>query len=220
MEKVNEYVKNLKIKNSFMSGLDKESVYSSLKELVNLFREEMTSLEEENKSLKDQLIKTNKNIAVQKNANSEIFNELSKLKKYPEAYDDIQRKYSQLQEECRRKDVLLQKIKEESFKQIELLKTQNKELIEKNNNKEIIDQKQTINFIKESFQKALDNLTDEFIHKNTLLSEENNKLKEENNELKQQIEELKKTNDDEFVEEINNLYKTLDEIKSKYKKEV
>lgn len=220
MEKVNEYVKNLKIKNSFMSGLDKESVYSSLKELVNLFREEMTSLEEENKSLKDQLIKTNKNIAVQKNANSEIFNELSKLKKYPEAYDDIQRKYSQLQEECRRKDILLQKIKEESFKQIELLKTQNKELIEKNNNKEIIDQKQTINFIKESFQKALDNLTDEFIHKNTLLSEENNKLKEENNELKQQIEELKKTNDDEFVEEINNLYKTLDEIKSKYKKEV
>lgn len=220
MEKVNEYVKNLKIKNSFMSGLDKESVYSSLKELVNLFREEMTSLEEENKSLKDQLIKTNKNIAVQKNANSEIFNELSKLKKYPEAYDDIQRKYSQLQEECRRKDVLLQKIKEESFKQIELLKTQNKELIEKNNNKEIIDQKQTINFIKESFQKALDNLTDEFINKNTLLSEENNKLKEENNELKQQIEELKKTNDDEFVEEINNLYKTLDEIKSKYKKEV
>lgn len=220
MEKVNEYVKNLKIKNSFMSGLDKESVYSSLKELVNLFQEEMTSLEEENKSLKDQLIKTNKNIAVQKNANSEIFNELSKLKKYPEAYDDIQRKYSQLQEECRRKDVLLQKIKEESFKQIELLKTQNKELIEKNNNKEIIDQKQTINFIKESFQKALDNLTDEFIHKNTLLSEENNKLKEENNELKQQIEELKKTNDDEFVEEINNLYKTLDEIKSKYKKEV
>lgn len=220
MEKVNEYVKNLKIKNSFMSGLDKESVYSSLKELVNLFQEEMTSLEEENKSLKDQLIKTNKNIAVQKNANSEIFNELSKLKKYPEAYDDIQRKYSQLQEECRRKDVLLQKIKEESFKQIELLKTQNKELIEKNNNKEIIDQKQTINFIKESFQKALDNLTDEFINKNTLLSEENNKLKEENNELKQQIEELKKTNDDEFVEEINNLYKTLDEIKSKYKKEV
>lgn len=220
MEKVNEYVKNLKIKNSFMSGLDKESVYSSLKELVNLFREEMTSLEEENKSLKDQLIKTNKNIAVQKNANSEIFNELSKLKKYPEAYDDIQRKYSQLQEECRRKDVLLQKIKEESFKQIELLKTQNKELIEKNNNKEVIDQRQTINFIKESFQKALDNLTDEFIHKNTLLSEENNKLKEENNELKQQIEELKKTNDDEFVEEINNLYKTLDEIKSKYKKEV
>lgn len=220
MEKVNEYVKNLKIKNSFMSGLDKESVYSSLKELVNLFQEEMTSLEEENKSLKDQLIKTNKNIAVQKNANSEIFNELSKLKKYPEAYDDIQRKYSQLQEECRRKDVLLQKIKEESFKQIELLKIQNKELIEKNNNKEIIDQKQTINFIKESFQKALDNLTDEFIHKNTLLSEENNKLKEENNELKQQIEELKKTNDDEFVEEINNLYKTLDEIKSKYKKEV
>lgn len=220
MEKVNEYVKNLKIKNSFMSGLDKESVYSSLKELVNLFQEEMTSLEEENKSLNDQLIKTNKNIAVQKNANSEIFNELSKLKKYPEAYDDIQRKYSQLQEECRRKDILLQKIKEESFKQIELLKTQNKELIEKNNNKEIIDQKQTINFIKESFQKALDNLTDEFIHKNTLLSEENNKLKEENNELKQQIEELKKTNDDEFVEEINNLYKTLDEIKSKYKKEV
>ena len=220
MEKVNEYVKNLKIKNSFMSGLDKESVYSSLKELVNLFQEEMTSLEEENKSLKDQLIKTNKNIAVQKNANSEIFNELSKLKKYPEAYDDIQRKYSQLQEECRRKDVLLQKIKEESFKQIELLKTQNKELIEKNNNKEIIDQKQTINFIKESFQKALDNLTDEFINKNTLLSEENNKLKEENNELKQQIEELKKSNDDEFVEEINNLYKTLDEIKSKYKKEV
>lgn len=220
MEKVNEYVKNLKIKNSFMSGLDKESVYSSLKELVNLFQEEMTSLEEENKSLKDQLIKTNKNIAVQKNANSEIFNELSKLKKYPEAYDDIQRKYSQLQEECRRKDILLQKIKEESFKQIELLKTQNKELIEKNNNKEIIDQKQTINFIKESFQKALDNLTDEFINKNTLLSEENNKLKEENNELKQQIEELKKTNDDEFVEEINNLYKTLDEIKSKYKKEV
>lgn len=220
MEKVNEYVKNLKIKNSFMSGLDKESVYSSLKELVNLFQEEMTSLEEENKSLKDQLIKTNKNIAVQKNANSEIFNELSKLKKYPEAYDDIQRKYSQLQEECRRKDVLLQKIKEESFKQIELLKTQNKELIEKNNNKEVIDQRQTINFIKESFQKALDNLTDEFIHKNTLLSEENNKLKEENNELKQQIEELKKTNDDEFVEEINNLYKTLDEIKSKYKKEV
>lgn len=220
MEKVNEYVKNLKIKNSFMSGLDKESVYSSLKELVNLFQEEMTSLEEENKSLKDQLIKTNKNIAVQKNANSEIFNELSKLKKYPEAYDDIQRKYSQLQEECRRKDILLQKIKEESFKQIELLKTQNKELIEKNNNKEIIDQKQTINFIKESFQKALDNLTDEFIHKNTLLSEENNKLKEENNELKQQIEELKKTNDDEFVEEINSLYKTLDEIKSKYKKEV
>lgn len=220
MEKVNEYVKNLKIKNSFMSGLDKESVYSSLKELVNLFQEEMTSLEEENKSLKDQLIKTNKNIAVQKNANSEIFNELSKLKKYPEAYDDIQRKYSQLQEECRRKDILLQKIKEESFKQIELLKTQNKELIEKNNNKEIIDQKQTINFIKESFQKALDNLTDEFINKNTLLSEENNKLKEENNELKQQIEELKKTNDDEFVEEINSLYKTLDEIKSKYKKEV
>ena len=220
MEKVNEYVKNLKIKNSFMSGLDKESVYSSLKELVNLFQEEMTSLEEENKSLKDQHIKTNKNIAVQKNANSEIFNELSKLKKYPEAYDDIQRKYSQLQEECRRKDVLLQKIKEESFKQIELLKTQNKELIEKNNNKEIIDQKQTINFIKESFQKALDNLTDEFINKNTLLSEENNKLKEENNELKQQIEELKKTNDDEFVEEINNLYKTLDEIKSKYTKEV
>ena len=220
MEKVNEYVKNLKIKNSFMSGLDKESVYSSLKELVNLFQEEMTSLEEENKSLKDQLIKTNKNIAVQKNANSEIFNELSKLKKYPEAYDDIQRKYSQLQEECRRKDVLLQKIKEESFKQIELLKTQNKELIEKNNNKEVIDQRQTINFIKESFQKALDNLTDEFINKNTLLSEENNKLKEENNELKQQIEELKKTNDDEFVEEINNLYKTLDEIKSKYKKEV
>ena len=220
MVKVNEYVKHLKIKNSFMSGLDKESVYSSLKELVNLFQEEMTSLEEENKSLKDQLIKTNKNIAVQKNANSEIFNELSKLKKYPEAYDDIQRKYSQLQEECRRKDILLQKIKEESFKQIELLKTQNKELIEKNNNKEIIDQKQTINFIKESFQKALDNLTDEFIHKNTLLSEENNKLKEENNELKQQIEELKKTNDDEFVEEINNLYKTLDEIKSKYKKEV
>ena len=203
-----------------MSGLDKESVYSSLKELVNLFQEEMTSLEEENKSLKDQLIKTNKNIAVQKNANSEIFNELSKLKKYPEAYDDIQRKYSQLQEECRRKDVLLQKIKEESFKQIELLKTQNKELIEKNNNKEVIDQRQTINFIKESFQKALDNLTDEFINKNTLLSEENNKLKEENNELKQQIEELKKTNDDEFVEEINNLYKTLDEIKSKYKKEV
>lgn len=220
MEKVNEYVKNLKIKNSFMSGLDKESVYSSLKELVNLFQEEMTSLEEENKSLNDQLIKTNKNIAVQKNANSEIFNELSKLKKYPEAYDDIQRKYSQLQEECRRKDVLLQKIKEESFKQIELLKTQNKELIEKNNNKEVIDQRQTINFIKESFQKALDNLTDEFINKNTLLSEENNKLKEENNELKQQIEELKKTNDDEFVEEINNLYKTLDEIKSKYKKEV
>ena len=220
MEKVNEYVKNLKIKNSFMSGLDKESVYSSLKELVNLFQEEMTSLEEENKSLKDQLIKTNKNIAVQKNANSEIFNELSKLKKYPEAYDDIQRKYSQLQEECRRKDILLQKIKEESFKQIELLKTQNKELIEKNNNKEVIDQRQTINFIKESFQKALDNLTDEFINKNTLLSEENNKLKEENNELKQQIEELKKTNDDEFVEEINNLYKTLDEIKSKYKKEV
>lgn len=208
MDKITEYVKNLKFKTTVI-GFDKEQVFVSIKELLDILDETVNVYSQENKLLKEKILEMNKDIDVQKNTNNEIFNEVTKLRKYSAVYHDLEDEYIKLQKDSKMKDALLTRIKEETQKNIDELNNRYNDLLVKYNSVS----QSSMYGVKDIFQKALDDITDEFIEKTNQLSDENKELKEENEKLKKRIEEL--LEEDYFIKDVNKKFQSID----KYKKE-
>lgn len=93
MDKINRYIKDINLKTTVVGGLDKESVYLALKQLMSLFNEEIKEKDKEIENLKK---------------------ELENLK-YQEITihgdQELKRRYERLLEDYRQQDILIQKYK-------------------------------------------------------------------------------------------------------------
>lgn len=143
MDKINDYIKNLKFRNTIVGGYDKESVYTVLKDLVNIFTEEISRYEEEvkknvdeNKKLLDKIQEMKPNNKNLEKENFELADEVSYLKNYVEEYHTLEKKYDELIKEKASKDMLVKKMKGESEKTINDFKQKQDELLKENKEKD------------------------------------------------------------------------------------
>lgn len=213
MDRINDYVEKMKIKTVSFGGFDKESVFMSLKELVSIFEEELTILQNENKSLQKKIVEMD-----QKDQNNEIINENEKLKQYVSAYQEMKRKFDQVNKEKTDLYMSIQEIKEEYQKKIYELKQYIQQLSSQDNSQNL----SSLNSINDHFKQTVERLTENFIQESENILQENEKLKDENHALKEELEEYKNNKleiHQHFIDEINQLYNSLEVFKSKYIKD-
>lgn len=218
MDRVKDYVEKLNIKSAVVGGFDKEAVYVSLKELVTIFEEEYQRLENDYVTLQKKYQDMDQTTAIQKNTHTEIFNEMNRLKKYVTAYQDVKKQLDKSDKEKYDLHILNKKIKEESQKEITQLKQQIQELSSQSDNNELL----SLDYIKNQFNQTIDQLSQSFIQHNEEILQENQKLKEDNESLKMLVEKYQKNqeeNQQHFVDEINQLYHSLETLKNRYIKE-
>lgn len=218
MDRVKDYVEKLNIKSAVVGGFDKEAVYVSLKELVTIFEEEYQRLENDYVTLQKKYQDMDQTTAIQKNTHTEIFNEMNRLKKYVTAYQDVKKQLEKSDKEKYDLHILNKKIKEESQKEITQLKQQIQELSSQSDNNELL----SLDYIKNQFNQTIDQLSQSFIQQNEDILKENQQLKEENQSLKILVEKYQKHQEEDqqhFVDEINQLYKSLETLKNRYIKE-
>lgn len=218
MDRVKDYVEKLNIKSAVVGGFDKEAVYVSLKELVTIFEEEYQRLENDYVTLQKKYQDMDQTTAIQKNTHTEIFNEMNRLKKYVTAYQDVKKQLEKSDKEKYDLHILNKKIKEESQKEITQLKQQIQELSSQSDNNELL----SLDYIKNQFNQTIDQLSQSFIQHNEEILQENQKLKEENESLKILVEKYQKNQEEDqqhFVDEINQLYHSLETLKNRYIKE-
>lgn len=216
MDRVKDYVENLDIKSAVVGGFDKESVYVSLKELVAIFEEEIEKLENECQELQKKIQNYDQVSMVQQNTHTEIFNEMNRLKKYVDAYQEVKKQLEQVNKEKFHLNVINKKIKEEYEQQIKELHQQISS--QSNDNKDLL----SLDCIKNQLNQTIDQLSQSFIQQNEDILKENQQLKEENQSLKILVEKYQKHQEEDqqhFVDEINQLYKSLETLKNRYIKE-
>lgn len=203
MDKINDYIKNLKFQNTVVGGYDKESVYTVLKELVDIFSIELSKYEDEIKKYKDEnqelLVKIqemNPNNDNQEKENLKLADEVSNLKDYVEEYHILEKKYDELIKEKASKDMLVKKIKGESEKTINGLNQKYDELLKENKEKE-----ELIQLLRNNTNNDYEELKEKYNH---LLKEieEKDKLIQNNNENKDNVIDTQQQNKD-FINEYN-----------------
>lgn len=203
MDKINDYIKNLKFQNTVVGGYDKESVYTVLKELVDIFSVELSKYEDEIKKYKDEnqelLVKIqemNPNNDNQEKENLELADEVSNLKDYVEEYHILEKKYDELIKEKASKDMLVKKIKGESEKTINDFNQKYDELLKENKEKD-----ELIQLLRNNTNNDYEELKEKYNH---LLKEieEKDKLIQNNNENKDNVIDTQQQNKD-FINEYN-----------------
>lgn len=203
MDKINDYIKNLKFQNTVVGGYDKESVYTVLKELVDIFSIELSKYEDEIKKYKDEnqelLVKIqemNPNNDNQEKENLKLADEVSNLKDYVEEYHILEKKYDELIKEKASKDMLVKKIKGESEKTINGLNQKYDELLKENKEKD-----ELIQLLRNNTNNDYEELKEKYNH---LLKEieEKDKLIQNNNENKDNVIDTQQQNKD-FINEYN-----------------
>lgn len=203
MDKINDYIKNLKFQNTVVGGYDKESVYTVLKELVDIFSIELSKYEDEIKKYKDEnqelLVKIqemNPNNDNQEKGNLELADEVSNLKDYVEEYHILEKKYDELIKEKASKDMLVKKIKGESEKTINDFNQKYDELLKENKEKD-----ELIQLLRNNTNNDYEELKEKYNH---LLKEieEKDKLIQNNNENKDNVIDTQQQNKD-FINEYN-----------------
>ena len=203
MDKINDYIKNLKFQNTVVGGYDKESVYTVLKELVDIFSVELSKYEDEIKKYKDEnqelLVKIqemNPNNDNQEKENLKLADEVSNLKDYVEEYHILEKKYDELIKEKASKDMLVKKIKGESEKTINDFNQKYDELLKENKEKD-----ELIQLLRNNTNNDYEELKEKYNH---LLKEieEKDKLIQNNNENKDNVIDTQQQNKD-FINEYN-----------------
>lgn len=203
MDKINDYIKNLKFQNTVVGGYDKESVYTVLKELVDIFSIELSKYEDEIKKYKDEnqelLVKIqemNPNNDNQEKENLKLADEVSNLKDYVEEYHILEKKYDELIKEKASKDMLVKKIKGESEKTINDFNQKYDELLKENKEKD-----ELIQLLRNNTNNDYEELKEKYNH---LLKEieEKDKLIQNNNENKDNVIDTQQQNKD-FINEYN-----------------
>ena len=215
MDRVRDYVEKINIKSAVVGGFDKESVYLCLKELVTIFEEELDKSQKECLDLQKKIQDMSQTSAVQQNTHTEIFNEINRLKKYVNAYQETKKELDQVSREKFHLTTVNKKMKEEYQQEILQLKQQ---ISSQSNDKDLL----SLDYIKKNLNQTIDQLSQSFIQQNEDILLENKQLKEENESLKILIEKSQKTQEQDqqhFVEEINQLYNTLETLKNRYIKE-
>lgn len=213
MDKINDYVEKMKIKTATFGGFDKESVFMSLKELVSIFEEELTILENENNELQKKIMDMN-----QESQKDDIVEENNQLRQYISAYQEIKRKLDQTNKEKVDLYMSIQETKDGYQKEIHQLKQRIQQLSSQDNNQNL----SSLDSIKDYFTQTLKHLSESFVQESENILQENEKLKEENNILKEQLEKYEKNKletQQHFIDEINQLYNSLEVFKSKYIKD-
>lgn len=204
MDKINDYIKNLKFRNTIVGGYDKESVYTVLKDLVNIFTEEISRYEEEvkknvdeNKKLLDKIQEMKPNNKNLEKENFELADEVSYLKNYVEEYHTLEKKYDELIKEKASKDMLVKKMKGESEKTINDFKQKQDELLKENKEKD-----ELIQLLRNNVNNEYEELKEKYNH---LLKEieEKGQFIQNNDETNNGID-IQQQNKD-FINEYNNI---------------
>lgn len=204
MDKINDYIKNLKFRNTIVGGYDKESVYTVLKDLVNIFTEEISRYEEEvkknvdeNKKLLDKIQEMKPNNKNLEKENFELADEVSYLKNYVEEYHTLEKKYDELIKEKASKDMLVKKMKGESEKTINDFKQKQDELLKENKEKD-----ELIQLLRNNVNNEYEELKEKYNH---LLKEieEKGQFIQNNDETNNRID-IQQQNKD-FINEYNNI---------------
>ena len=204
MDKINDYIKNLKFRNTIVGGYDKESVYTVLKDLVNIFTEEISRYEEEvkknvdeNKKLLDKIQEMKPNNKNLEKENFELADEVSYLKNYVEEYHTLEKKYDELIKEKASKDMLVKKMKGESEKTINDFKQKQDELLKENKEKD-----ELIQLLRNNVNNEYEALKEKYNH---LLKEieEKGQFIQNNDETNNGID-IQQQNKD-FINEYNNI---------------
>lgn len=153
MDKLNDFIKNMKIKTVLYGGFDKEDVYVHFKELIHIFQEIM----ETNQSSSSLTL------------NDDFINEINHLKQYQEAYQELNVKYEKL------KNSQNDETHQELFHELLRLQKYEKQYLEL---KEKYDQLKLEKKIVSETDKNRKYIKDQIIEENNDLKEENIRLKE------------------------------------------
>lgn len=206
MDKIREYVKNLRFKKTMLNGFDKESVYLVLKELVALFEQELMNYQTVNKNLQDE-INQFKEHPVQNKENTD----LQQFKKIMHSYAQLEKQLAILKDELKEKDILIETLKDQSQKEINQIKKQYQQDLP--HHVQISQKEESIEFIQNQYQSTIQTLTEEFYQKNNELIVENRKLKE-------QIEQMNlQSHSSDIEKEMQSLLDSMNRLKNKYIKE-
>ncbi|MEE0966041.1 MAG: hypothetical protein U0L85_03215, partial [Bacilli bacterium] len=128
-------------------------------------------------------------------------------------YEELKEKYNHLLKEIEEKDKLIQNNNENKDNVIDT-QQQNKDFINEYNKTDIEEEEKiAVETVTAKYKIMIDSLTEDFIRSTASIRLENKQLKEELLMVKKEKEEK-----EEFIDEINNLYSALDEIRGKYKK--
>lgn len=206
MDKIREYVKNLRFKKTMLNGFDKESVYLVLKELVALFEQELMNYQTVNKNLQDE-INHFKEHPIQNKENTD----LQQFKKIMHSYAQLEKQLAALKDELKEKDILIEALKDQSQKEINQIKKQYQQDLP--HPVQISQKEESIEFIQNQYQSTIQTLTEEFYQKNNELIVENRKLKE-------QIEQMNlQSHSSDIEKEMQSLLDSMNRLKNKYIKE-
>lgn len=206
MDKIREYVKNLRFKKTMLNGFDKESVYLVLKELVALFEQELMNYQTVNKNLQDE-INHFKEHPIQNKDNTD----LQQFKKIMHSYAQLEKQLAALKDELKEKDILIEALKDQSQKEINQIKKQYQQDLP--HPVQISQKEESIEFIQNQYQSTIQTLTEEFYQKNNELIVENRKLKE-------QIEQMNlQSHSSDIEKEMQSLLDSMNRLKNKYIKE-
>lgn len=155
MDKLNDFIKNMKIKTVLYGGFDKEDVYIHFKELIHIFQEIM------------EINQNTDSFAL----NDDFINEINQLKHYQEAYQELSVKYEELMNSQNNET------HKEFFHELMRLQKFEKQYLEL---KEKYDQlKQEKKIMRETDEvKDIEYIKNQIIKENDDLKEENKRLKE------------------------------------------
>lgn len=194
MDKINEYIKNLNMKNAILNGFDKESVFVALKELISLFEKELDNSFIENQQLKDKIFLLNQQ-SVKQSQNIES----EQLKLIMNSYYKLEQQVNILQNEIYKKEEMIQKL-ESQLEENQELKTYHNE-------------EKTRDYQQQKYHFSMQSLTQELYKKN-------HELVLENIELKKQLQQADKLDQSDDIEkEMQSLIKSMNRMKEKYIKE-